>query len=69
MIEHQLANTKSMEVSEIKKQLALGAKFVVFRYQISFIAISFERYSPIYLIRDKAALKPLQKNTTESLYY
>lgn len=63
MIEYQLANTNSIEVSEIKKQLASGAKFVVFRYQVSFIAISFERYSPVYLIRDirdKTELKPLQ---------
>lgn len=60
MIEYQLANTNSIEVSEIKRQLASGAKFIVFRYQISFIAISFERYSPVYLIRNKAELKPLQ---------
>jgi|VirMetMinimDraft_7_1064189.scaffolds.fasta_scaffold133173_1 hypothetical protein len=59
-MEYKLANTKSIEVSEIKKQLALGAKFVVFRYQISFIAISFERYSPVYLIQNKAELKKLQ---------
>jgi hypothetical protein len=60
MIEYQLANTNSIEVSEIKKQLTSGAKFIVFRYQISFIAISFERYSPVYLIRDKTELISLQ---------
>lgn len=60
MIEYQLANTNGINVSEIKKRIALGAKFVIFRYQISFIAISFERYSPVYLIHNTRELKVLQ---------
>ncbi|BDS10957.1 hypothetical protein [Aureispira anguillae] len=60
MLEYKLANTENFDVSEIKKRLDLGAKFIVFRYQISFIAISFERYSSVYLILDKIEIKKLK---------
>ena len=47
----QIKNIEGLTVEEINLELSRGAKFVIFRYCISIILMTFKRSSDIYFIK------------------
>ena len=47
----QIKNIEGMTVDELNKELQRGGKFVIFKYCISVVVITFRRGSDVYFIR------------------
>lgn len=66
---YKLANTSDLGKEEILIVLNSGARFVVFKYNISFIFIRFERWSPAILIKNSEEMKRYQKKYNTLNYF
>src|SRR5260370_42560770 len=57
----QIKGLESMTVEELTRELANGARFVIYQYAISVVILSFKRGSDIYFVRsnESAVMKGL----------
>lgn len=47
----KIANINGLTIAEINQELSNGAKFVMFRYCVSILVLTFRRSSNIYFVR------------------
>jgi hypothetical protein len=50
-----IKNIEGLTIDDLNKELAQGAKFVVFQYCISIIVMTFKRSSSVYFIKSGAS--------------
>ncbi|WP_196992601.1 hypothetical protein [Panacibacter microcysteis] len=55
----KIKNIEGLTVDEMKREVSNGAKFVIYRYTMSFLIITLRRPSDIYFVRSHE--KPLVK--------
>ncbi|HCQ12920.1 hypothetical protein [Flavobacterium sp.] len=60
-MKYKLENIDFNDLSDLKKKVSLGARFVVFNYRISLGLISLLRVSPAIYIREKSELNKFKK--------
>ncbi len=66
----KIIGIEGMTVAELNKEVANGAKFVIFLYCFSVLILSFKRSSDIYVIRSgESALKKSIPFTLISLFF
>lgn len=61
-MKYKLGNIENLDALTLKKQIVeQGAKFIIFKYKISIIALSFDRLSIAYCVRNKEEFKQLKQ--------